>query len=109
RPRRPAPPHAGRGRPDVQRDARACPADREPELEEAAGAGRGAEAPRSRGLGPPKALALVRTGADWVRGEPLSSGFHGVSRRRGRRLPRRRLPDGDPPLAVRPPPGVGPA
>ncbi len=39
RPRRRAPPHARRGRPHVQRHARAHPADREPVLEEAAVAG----------------------------------------------------------------------
>ena len=40
--------HAGRGRADVQRHPRADPPDREPVAEEAAVAGRGAEAPRRR-------------------------------------------------------------
>ena len=40
RPRRRAPPHARRGRPHVQRDARADPPDREPVAEEAAVASR---------------------------------------------------------------------
>ena len=42
------PADAGRGRPDVQRHARADPADREPEPEEAARAGRRGQAPRRR-------------------------------------------------------------
>ena len=48
RPRRRASAHARRGRPHVQRHARADPADREPVAEEAAVAGRGAEAARRR-------------------------------------------------------------
>ena len=48
RPRRPASADARRGRPHVQRHARARPPDREPVPEEAAGAGRYAEAPRRR-------------------------------------------------------------
>ena len=51
RPERRASAHARRGRPHVQRHARADPADREPEPEEAARARRLAEAPRGR-LGP---------------------------------------------------------
>src|SRR5262249_7982377 len=43
-----APAHAGRGRQDLQRHARADPADREPEPEEAASAGRRAGAARRR-------------------------------------------------------------
>jgi RNA polymerase primary sigma factor len=43
-----APPHAGRGRAHVQRDARADPPDREPVAEEAAVARGGPEAPRCR-------------------------------------------------------------
>ena len=48
RARRRAPPHPRRGGSHVQRDARADPPDREPVAEEAAVAGRGAEAARSR-------------------------------------------------------------
>ena len=48
RPRRRAPPHARRGRPHVQRHARAHPPDREPVAQEAAVARGGAEAPRRR-------------------------------------------------------------
>ena len=46
RPRRGAPPHAGRGGPHVQRHARAHPPDREPVAEEAAEPRRSAEAAR---------------------------------------------------------------
>ncbi len=48
RPGRRASAHAGRGRPHVQRHARADPADREPVAEEAPVARRSAEAPRRR-------------------------------------------------------------
>ena len=51
RARRPRAADARRGRPRVQRDARAHPADRAPHAEEAAGPRRRPEAPRSR-LGP---------------------------------------------------------
>ena len=48
RARRRAPPHARRGRPHVQRHARAHPPDREPVAEEAPEPRRGPEAPRRR-------------------------------------------------------------
>ena len=48
RPQRPAPAHARRGRPRLQRHARADPPDREPEPEEAARARGVPEAPRRR-------------------------------------------------------------
>ncbi|CAA9516731.1 MAG: RNA polymerase sigma factor RpoD, partial [uncultured Solirubrobacteraceae bacterium] len=48
RPGRRAPPHARRGRPHVQRDARADPPDREPVAQEAAVPRGGPEAPRRR-------------------------------------------------------------
>ena len=61
RARRRAPAHARRGRPHVQRHARADPPDREPVAEEAAEPRRGAEAPRRRLSGDRRVHASPRS------------------------------------------------
>ena len=62
RARRRAPADAGRGRAHVQRHPRADPPDREPVAEEAAVAGRGAEAPRRRVDAPGSPLRTLLLG-----------------------------------------------